>query len=187
MPLAHSDLSGEAPTTVPGVRDVPARRFVIGIDPGLDGAMAIMSVAGEWRTVVCPTPTTAAKSKGSRRVFDSWVMADLIRGAAKHGRIDLVVLEQVGVRPGEGAVGAFSFGRGVGIWEGICAAMGLSVERPTPQRWKGKLGVPTDKQAARVHAMGLFPGVSLARKKDHGLAEALLLAEYGRRSLSGTA
>ena len=40
-----------------------------------------------------------------------------------------------------------------------------------------------DKDASRLRAIQLFPVVAnrLDRKKDDGRAEALLLAEYGRR------
>ena len=41
------------------------------------------------------------------------------------------------------------------------------------------------KARAIIIAQRLFPTVSLARKKDHGRAEALLIAEYARRHWSG--
>ena len=45
--------------------------------------------------------------------------------------------------------------------------------------WKRALGLGKDKEQARLRAMQLFAGADLRRKKDHGRAEALLLAWYG--------
>ena len=45
--------------------------------------------------------------------------------------------------------------------------------------WKCALGLGKDKEQARLRAMQLFAGADLRRQKDHGRAEALLLAWYG--------
>jgi len=71
------------------------------------------------------------------------------------------------------------------MWEGIIATLGLSLEMPSPQRWKKEMLADQgkEKDASRFKAMQLFPTVAgqLNRKKDDGRAEALLMAEYGRR------
>jgi len=41
-----------------------------------------------------------------------------------------------------------------------------------------------NKNASREVAQALFPSVSLKRVKDDGRAEALLIAEYGRRIMT---
>lgn len=56
----------------------------------------------------------------------------------------------------------------------------MRVELVTPQQWKrhhGLLGA--DKDAARAVASRMFPGASLARTRDVGRADALLIAAYG--------
>jgi crossover junction endodeoxyribonuclease RuvC len=72
---------------------------------------------------------------------------------------------------------------GFGMWIGICAALQLPYELVHPATWKLKLlaGMARGKDASRVKAMQLFPQTAkdLARKKDHGRADALLLAVYG--------
>ena len=82
-----------------------------------------------------------------------------------------------------GATSAFNFGMGFGIWIGICAASLLPYELIHPATWKSKLliGMPRGKDASRVKAMQLFPQIAkdLSRKKDHGRADALMLAIYG--------
>ena len=51
--------------------------------------------------------------------------------------------------------------------------------------WKRAMGLSQDKAASLDKARLLFPDASLDRKKDHNRAEALLIAEYGRRHLAG--
>jgi len=62
----------------------------------------------------------------------------------------------------------------------------LRATRVEPARWKGAMmdGMGREKYAARFRAALLFPAVAklFARKQDDGRAEALLIAEYGRRT-----
>ena len=50
--------------------------------------------------------------------------------------------------------------------------------RVRPAIWKRTLGLGKDKEASRLKAIQLFPTADLRRKKDHGRAEALLLAYW---------
>jgi hypothetical protein len=49
----------------------------------------------------------------------------------------------------------------------------------------GLSGPEKGKESARLRAMQLFPTADLRHKKDHGRAEALLLAVYLRRQQGG--
>ena len=81
----------------------------------------------------------------------------------------------------------FNFGKGFGLWLGILAGLGIPHTLVTPQAWKKEMmqGMG-DKDAARIRAQELFPHCvdSLSRKKDIGRADALLIAEYGRRQMA---
>lgn len=72
-----------------------------------------------------------------------------------------------------------------GILIALAAVYGISYEVINPQTWKPQMmpGQARDKDAARQKAIQLFPSVAeeLKREKDHNRAEALLLAEWGRR------
>lgn len=159
----------------------------IGIDPGLDGSVCV--IYGE-DIDFHDTPTY---QDGKRRRISTVDCAAILRKIkADVGRTAKVraCLELVGTRPGEGAVGAFSFGRGMGNWEGILAALQIPYELVRPQAWKAAMmpGEPKEKDASRVVARRLFPvqtEEALSRKKDHNRADALLIAEFGRRKLSG--
>jgi hypothetical protein len=50
-----------------------------------------------------------------------------------------------------------------------------------PQVWKKRLKIDSDKKVSLALARQLFPNAPLARVKDGGRAEALLIAEYMRR------
>lgn len=139
----------------------------IGIDPGKDGAMALIR---EGEVSLIPWDEAYyAKTLGE------------LRGEA------LCVLERVGARPGQGVVSMFSFGQNVGYIMGLLTAHGIPFELVTPQRWKRSFGV-SDKNDSVSVCRRLFPGVPLLRtpkcRKEHdGMAEALLMAEYARRSM----
>jgi crossover junction endodeoxyribonuclease RuvC len=90
--------------------------------------------------------------------------------------------EGVGARPGEGAVGAFAFGRAKGVIEGVLAAAGVPVTFVSPPAWKRAVGLTlASKDAARAAAIRLWPGHAelFARVKDDGRAEAALIAAAG--------
>lgn len=172
----------------------------IGIDPGLNGALAVIDedVIGipglGYMVGVFDTPTLQVESNGKvRNKYNTAGMAELLsyiyECPSMSERYVMVTLESVHSMPKQGVASSFTFGEGLGIWKGIIAARGFSLELPSPQRWKKAMLADQgkDKDASRFKAIQLFPSLAtqLARKKDDGRAEALLLAEYGRRLRKG--
>ena len=158
----------------------------VGIDPGLSGAIAGIDATGKvWE--LCDTPIlTIQKARGPRREFDVALMVRTLAGIRDAYQVRRVVLERVLPMPGSarGSIGAFGIGRSAGLWEGMLAALGLRVELVVPRAWQAKiLGGFAGKDGSRLKACQLFPDAAdrLARKKDDGRADGLLLAEYGRR------
>ncbi len=154
--------------------------FIVGIDPGLSGAVARIDDNAQW---VNDTPTMSVVSaRKLKRRYSIPGMVELLAGD-----VAFVVIESVHSMPGQGVASSFSFGYGLGLWVGIVAALRIPYEMVTPQRWKGVMmdGQGKEKDAARYRAQQLFPAIAdqLARKKDDGRAEALLMAEYGRRMM----
>lgn len=160
----------------------------IGIDPGLSGAVAFVSDLEGFVNRVHDTPTLLVEGDKVRRKPDTTAMAALLRPYS-HGTKTLVVLESVHSMPKQGVASSFTFGEGLGVWKGIIAAFGFPLELPSPQRWKKALLADQgkEKDASRFKAMQIFPELAeqLSRKKDDGRAEALLMAEYGRRLRKG--
>ena len=148
-----------------------------GIDPGLSGALGFINVAGEFVGVhdmpVLPSTT-------GRRQIDAAALADTLRQHAPA----FTLVERGGARPGEGAVGAFSFGHTFGSITAVLAALGLAHDLVQLAVWKRRAGIPpgSDKAASIAVAKRLLPaaGQHLARVKDDGSAESLLLALHAR-------
>jgi crossover junction endodeoxyribonuclease RuvC len=153
-------------------------RVVIGIDPGLDGALAYACNEGTY-VVDMPTVEVTVNGKTRRRLDPYGVKRILI----DWGRVDLVVLEEATSRPGEGSVGAFAYGKGAGILEGLLVALERPYKLVRPQVWTKALGVGADKGVHREAAMRLFPELAnrLSLKKHDGRADALLMAYWGRK------
>ena len=152
---------------------------VMGIDLGVSGAIAVLTLEGALDSVH-DMPVLRDGPKG-RATVNPQLLAQLI--AAAH--VDKVFVEWVGPRPGEGAVGAFAFGRARGVVEGVCAALSIPVQFITAPKWKRLIGIPPGKDgakdAARGEAVRRFPDKAnlFARKKDDGRADALCCAIAG--------
>jgi crossover junction endodeoxyribonuclease RuvC len=159
--------------------------IIIGIDPGLNGAVGVIDerLDPRCRAKVFDTPTMTVSGEKDKRVYNKAPMASLLTPYV--GQDVLVVLESVHSMPKQGVASSFSFGRGLGMWEGIIAALALPLEMPSPQRWKKEMLADQgkSKDAARYKAVQLFPEIADQFKlvKHDGRAEALLMAVYGQR------
>lgn len=159
----------------------------VGIDPGLDGAIAIIDL-DRTEVLVCDTPTIGVdKPSGHRREYNEGMMRSIIQGfISRVGGSPMRVecgLENVHAMPGQGVRSMFTMGVGSGTWRGMLAMAGVPYKLVTPQTWKKYHGlIGSDKEASRLLAIQGHPNVAdrLARKKDHGRAEALLLADFVR-------
>ena len=170
--------------------------IIIGIDPGQSGAVAIMQDSScqftepfglnQFAISLHDTPTleVMTSSKKCRTEFNARAMAALMPCVSTENRVHAYI-ELVGVMPDQGSVSGFRFGEGYGIWQGILAALGIPYTKVRPQEWKKAMmqGRGKEKDASRLRALELFPHLAdeLKRKKDHNRADALLIAEWGRR------
>jgi crossover junction endodeoxyribonuclease RuvC len=84
--------------------------------------------------------------------------------------------------PGEGHVGAFSFGDGFGVIKGVLAGLRIPSTSVEPQVWKKTLRVPADKKLSKARAIELFPDCSKKFTRPD-LAEACMIALYGMMAL----
>ena len=131
--------------------DQTERPSVMGIDPGLDGAVAVILPAGAEAHV---TPTIAAAGGGKRRLDAAGMLVLLERHP-----IALAVIEAVGPMPKQGVVSTFRFGVGFGTWLGMLAALRIPHLAVTPHAWKKAIlaGTTKDKGAA-IQGTEAFPG-----------------------------
>lgn len=155
-------------------------RGIIGIDPGRTGAIAWMQEGKLMRVEDLPQIELVISGKKRSKQNPSQIRDWLADPTSPYTP---VYLEEVHAMPKEGAVGAFSFGRGFGQIEGILAALQIPYVLVKPAKWKLAMGVPADKGQARARAIREFPAMAhlFARVKDDGRAEAALIALYGSR------
>ena len=151
--------------------------YIVGIDPGLSGAIAFYNTLLEEVTTY-PMPTVNAGT-GSKRIIDEYEVARLIDCHSKD--IRKVFIEHVHAMPKQGVTSVFTFGMGYGVLRGIVSANFLPVEYITPRKWKKALRVPALKDGARARASEIFPKYSdqWNLKKWDGRAEAAMIAYYG--------
>ena len=156
-------------------------RYLLGIDPGLSGALALYDPMMESLETY-PMPVIKAGT-ASKRVVDELELARMIDSFS--GSIKKVVIERVHAMPKQGVTSVFTFGMGYGILRGIVAANFLPVEYVTPQKWKKGLRVPALKDGSRARASEIFPKYSdqWNLKKWDGRAEAAMIAYYGSKHL----
>ncbi len=156
-----------------------ALTMFIAIDPGLSGALAVLTPDGAL-VALCDTPMLTLKvARGIRHAYDVPGLCALLTpytGMPAH-----VLIEESQPMPGQGVRSMFTTGYGYGLWVGILAALQMPYTPIRPAVWKKAFSLGKDKEASRHRAMQLFPSADLRRKKDHGRAEALLLAWYGWR------
>lgn len=156
----------------------------IGIDNGLKGGIAIIDGA----VTVHKMPLVPGK-KGARGKLDEPALLALLAEVAV-GDV-FACIESVQAGPKLRALTALTFGYGHGLTRGILVALGIPYAIVRPKAWQRVMlpGTPKGqtKQASVIVAGQLFPGVRLratdkCTTDDHNLADALLMAEYARRT-----
>lgn len=152
--------------------------LILGIDPGLTGALALLDRQGRVELAEeLPTIQRGGGKGKVRRELDPAGLAHLLRPHAASIRLALV--EAVASRPGQGVASVFSLGHSLGVIHGTLGTLGIPLHPVAPSTWKKAMGLGSDKEAARAMAARLFPSIPLHRKADHNMAEALLLARHG--------
>lgn len=152
-------------------------RVVVGIDPGLSGALAILDTDGSVELLV-DLPVIRDRSLAW---IDGGELQSLLLDALR-GRQGRAVVERVSAMPRQGVASSFQFGVGFGSILGALQALHLPIELVTPAVWKRSLGLSSNKRASLHKARLLFPTADLRLAKHDGRAEALLLAYWQTRA-----
>ena len=154
-------------------------RRIIGIDVGLNGAIAMMN--GETLTGIFDMPTVSLTRNGmaKRQISIPELIAIL-----DNFKADEAYIEKVFAMAGQGVTSVFSLGRSLGVVEGALTALRIKTTLMTPQTWIKAMGVVGGKDGSRARAMELFPDhLSLFKRvKDDGRSDASLIALWGYRN-----
>lgn len=151
--------------------------LICGADPGMTGALAIIDTAGPRLVAVMDMPILDFGTK-TRKVVDARACCEWL---AQH-EVDAIVIEhQQPMGAGGGVNSAFVLGRMAGGLESALSACGLPMHYVTPAVWKAKAGlIKADKKQSLDRARQLFGIIPIFKRvKDHGRAEAALIAWYG--------
>lgn len=151
--------------------------YRIGIDPGVTGAIALLSPEGDlddlldMPTMIVTGTRQKINSAELGKVFSRWLNLPGLTA----------IVENVASMPNDGGKQAFSFGKSCGIIEGVLGALQIPITFVTPQVWKRRANIPpkAQKDFSRTIAQQLYPLASLDRKKDVGRADAILIARFG--------
>ncbi|HQQ11378.1 MAG TPA: hypothetical protein PLH45_08145 [Synergistales bacterium] len=178
---------------------------IIGIDPGFSGAIAVIGhvpgvitvfdmpiiVVGKPRKkkkVIVEDGQTPVKKKRrslQKRLLDLESLRSILSPYATEGGDHHVFIERSFVMPKQGISAAGSYMMSYGFIVGILVGMRIPYTEVVAKTWKRVMmeGMGAEKSMSRVRARQLFPGMTFPKVSDEGKAEALLIAEYGRRSL----
>jgi crossover junction endodeoxyribonuclease RuvC len=82
--------------------------------------------------------------------------------------------------PKQGVSSTFKFGVNYGFLRGMLTAHKIPFEEVTPQKWQKAMGCLSkgNKNVTKAKAQQLFPNLKIT----HKVADALLIAEYCRRT-----
>ena len=154
--------------------------IIIGIDPGLSGAIAILQ--NNKVKSIFDTPVMSEGKKNKRQVNGHQMYNELSSRIKGHDAQNInVIVEQVSAMPGQGVTSMFNFGQSFGVIKGICAAMQLPIFFVRPAKWKKHFElINSQKDASRTKAIEMFPKISsiLSKKKDSNKADAILIASF---------
>lgn len=142
----------------------------IGIDPGLSGGIAALNSDG----------TVLDVGKMPSELDALYYCIERYRSDGDDCR---AALEFVRSSPQMGVASSFKFGRGYGAIEMALVAARVPYYDVHPLRWQRALGCLSrgDKNITKSKAAALWP----SHKITHAIADALLIAEWCRRSNLG--
>ena len=145
-------------------------KVFIGVDPGKSGAITAL-VPGSDPVII-------------RLDGTDWDIVDELRDVTT-GEACFAMLEKVHSMPGQGVASSFKFGQSFGKLEMLLTCLEIPFDYVTPAKWQGDMNCRTkgDKNITKAAAQRLFPSVKIT----HRNADALLLAEYARRTEGGRA
>lgn len=148
---------------------------ILGIDPGVSGALAFYCHDAPHLVTAEDMP-----------VVDGHVDASALTFRIEQLRPDFAMVELVSSMPKQGVASTFKFGRAFGTLLGVLAATRTPYRFAAPGYWKKHFRLPAEKEAARAMALRLWPerASSFSLKKHHGRAEAALIARFAAETIA---
>jgi crossover junction endodeoxyribonuclease RuvC len=152
---------------------------ILGIDPGIHGGLAIVELDGGAAHLIDAIDIPVHGIKAKERVDAAAICAFVVKHKPTHAYI-----ERGQAMPKQGASSGFKYGRAIGAIEATITCCDIPMTIVEPSMWKKFHQLHGgDKEGGRQRALMLFPAAHalLVRRKDHGRAEAALIALAGAR------
>lgn len=156
---------------------------LMGIDPGFSGALAVLDENLRIEFVM-DMPIIMV---GKKRELDEAKLATIF--SRWRLRPMSIGLEKSQTMPKQGIVSTGRYMASYGFLRGLCVGNGIPYHLIQPQSWKKAMmpDMGREKGASIQKVTQLYPDLSLTRVKDHGIADAVLIARYLKLNiLNGT-
>ena len=146
----------------------------MGLDPGMNGGISLL----------LPDNGPLIWNLAGVTLHDMWI---IVGGCKSYDGVTAFI-EDVHSMPKQGVASSFKFGRHYGNLEAFLTAHQVPFIRVQPSAWQRSLGLTrkskeetttAKKNRHKALAQELWP--SIATSITHNTADALLIAEYGRR------
>lgn len=150
----------------------------MGIDPGAKGGIAVIFVDKE----------TGDIAKGEAYPYSNDKLKQLAYELSSDWSDNLLCfVEKVSAMPKQGVTSMFNFGVSFGYIQGVLEANQVPYELVSSKKWKNHFGLDNDKSKSVAYCKRLFPNLSLlptsrCHKESDGMAEAILIALYAKRT-----
>ena len=151
---------------------------IIGIDPGLSGAIAVLH---NKKVINMYDMPVMAEGKKNKRQLNSSQLVNILTDNINGDEEAIVVVEQVNAMPGQGVTSMFNFGQTFGAIKGVCAALKLPIFFVRPSKWKKHFElINSSKDASRTKVIEMYPTLSaqLTKKRDVNKSDAVLIAKF---------
>ena len=153
--------------------------FIIGIDPGISGAICFFE--SDIIKDVIEMPVMADGKKNKRQINGPQIVNEIQKRIENIPKKNIfVVVEHVSAMPGQGVTSMFNFGQSFGVIKGVCAAMQLPIYFVRPSKWKKYFNLiklikrPVDQKPFRFFPIYL----QTIKKKTIIKADAILIASF---------
>ena len=151
---------------------------IVGIDPGLSGAIAILE---DNKVLSLFDRPVMSEGKKNKKQLNSAQLVNILRENILNSEDIAVVVEQVNAMPGQGVTSMFNFGQTFGAIKGVSAALNLPIFFVRPSKWKKHFElINSSKDSSRTKVIEMYPSLSsqLSKKKDVNKSDAVLIARF---------
>lgn len=162
-------------------------RYYAAFDPGFTGAIAVLNQDCEIMALhdmpVIETIKGKTKKGKPKKVHE--LDGPGVRDILTDFPLSHVFIEKCQTMPGQGIVSMGRYMESYGVLKGVCVGLGLGYTLVQPRTWK-KAAMPDmgkDKGQSIVRVKQIYPDIKFPLVKDHGKADAVLIARYGIQEL----